>query len=99
MLLILAHQSSLCTSLCKVFLASSRSTLPPILVSSVNLLRVGSIPLFISSINILNRTGLNTDHWSLLVKIIEQIICWLFDVRRVYPIFLTYNFNSKIGTQ
>lgn len=42
---------------------------------------------------------LNTDHWSLLVKIIEQIIHWLFDVRRVYQIFLTYNFNSKIGTQ
>ncbi|KAK4827132.1 hypothetical protein QYF61_014526 [Mycteria americana] len=58
-----AHPSSLSRSLCRAFLASSRSTLPHNLVSSANLLRVHSIPSSRSLIKILNRTGPNTEPW------------------------------------
>ncbi|KAM9656645.1 uncharacterized protein ACIBXB_008917 isoform 1-T1 [Morphnus guianensis] len=58
-----AHRSSLSRSLCRAFLPSSRSTLPPNLVSSANLLRVHSNPSSKSSIKILNRTGPSTEPW------------------------------------
>ncbi|KAK4813748.1 LOW QUALITY PROTEIN: hypothetical protein QYF61_023684 [Mycteria americana] len=45
------------------FLPSSRSTLPPKLVSSANLLRVHSIPSSRSLIKILNKTGPKTEPW------------------------------------
>ncbi|CAM9960428.1 unnamed protein product, partial [Bubo scandiacus] len=55
MQLALAHHSSLSRSLCRASLPLSRSTLPPNLVSSANLLRVHSIPSSRSSIKMLNR--------------------------------------------
>ncbi|KAM9656072.1 uncharacterized protein ACIBXB_008597 [Morphnus guianensis] len=58
-----AHPSSLSRSLCRAFLPSSRSTLPPNLVSSANLLTVHSIPLSKSLIKTLNRMGPNTEPW------------------------------------
>ncbi|KAK4829093.1 hypothetical protein QYF61_002044 [Mycteria americana] len=56
-----AHRSSLSRSPCRAFLLSSRSILPPNLVSSANLLRVHLIPLSRSLIKILNRTGPSTE--------------------------------------
>ena len=61
--LALAHRSSLSRSLCRAFLPSSRSTLPPNLVLSANFLRVHSNPSPRSLIKILNRTGPNTKPW------------------------------------
>lgn len=75
--LALAPQSSLFRFLCRAFPLSSRWKFPPSLVSFVSLLKVHSIPLFRSLINILNRpqnwtlenttchpppTGFNTIH-------------------------------------
>ena len=56
-----AHPSSLSTSVCRAFLPSRRTTLPPNSVSPANLLRVHSIRLFGSWIKILNRTGPSTE--------------------------------------
>ena len=59
----LAHQSSLSRALCRAFLPSSRSTLPPTLVLSAVLISVLSIPSSRLLIKIINRTGLNTEPW------------------------------------
>jgi len=58
-----AHRFSLSRSLCRAFLPWSRSTLPPNLVSSANLLREHSIPSFRSLIKMLNKTGPKTEPW------------------------------------
>lgn len=50
-------------SLCRAFLPSSRSTFPPLLVSSVNLLRVHTIPLSRSLMKMLKTIGPNTEPW------------------------------------
>lgn len=54
--LVPAHQPSLFRLLYRTFLPSSKSTLPPNLVSTVNLLRVHSIPFSRSLIKVLKRT-------------------------------------------
>jgi len=58
-----AHQSSLSRSLCRAFLPSRRSTLPPSLMSFTNLLREHSIPLSRSLVKMLNQTGPKTEPW------------------------------------
>ncbi|XP_075581721.1 AN1-type zinc finger protein 5-like isoform X2 [Pelecanus crispus] len=57
----MANRSSLSRSLCRAILPSSRSTLPPSLVSSANLLRAHSIPSSRSLIKILNKAGPKTE--------------------------------------
>ena len=59
----LGHRSSLSRSLCSALLPSGRSTLPPSLVSSANLLRVHSIPSSRSSMKMLNRSSPSTEPW------------------------------------
>lgn len=61
--MISTHQSILSRSLCRAFLASSRLTPPPNLVTSANLLKVHPIPSSRSSVKILNRASPNADHW------------------------------------
>ncbi|KAK4823935.1 hypothetical protein QYF61_008321 [Mycteria americana] len=63
MLFLLVHSSSLSRSLCKMALPSDMSTSLPSLVSSVNLVRVLSIPSYRSVIKVLNSMGHSIDPW------------------------------------
>jgi len=93
-----AQRSNLSRSLWGASLPSGRSTLPPSLVSSANLLKVHSIPLSRSSVKILNKTCPSTDPWGTPLEMGHQLdLTPLTTTHWVWPSsqFLTQRRNQK----